>query len=63
MRKLKGILVVIAFALSFALGALLAPAKADIPCTAACINGQLRVCCYNVQHVYTCTWRGRCLFD
>jgi len=63
MRKLKGILVLAAFALSFAVGAMVAPAKADLPCTAACINGHLRVCCYNTQGVYTCTTKGRCLFD
>lgn len=63
MRKLKGILVIAVFALSVAIGVLTAPAKAALPCTAACINGQLRVCCYNAQGVYQCTWRGSCFFD
>lgn len=63
MRKFLGIMFIAVFALSFVAGVLQSSAKAGIPCTAACINGQLRVCCYNAQHVYTCTWKGRCIID
>ena len=63
MRKKLAILLVCLFALTFAMGALVSTAQAKLPCTAACINGMLRVCCYNAQGVYTCNWRGPCFID
>jgi hypothetical protein len=63
MRKTLAIVAVVVFAGSFLAGFFAAPASASLPCTAACIGGQLRVCCYNAQKVYTCTWKGACIGD
>ena len=63
MRKILLIAVMIVFVGSFLVGVLTPPAQASIACTAACINGQLRVCCYNAQHVYTCNNVGPCNGD
>ena len=63
MRKTIAILALVVFVCSFMAGFMAPKASAALPCTAACINGQLRVCCYNAQGVYTCTWRGRCIAD
>lgn len=63
MRKMLLIAASAVFVGSFLIGALATPANATLPCTAACIGGQLRVCCYNAQHVYTCTWKGACIGD
>jgi len=62
-RKLLSLVLVLVFVLAFVAGALHSDAKASLPCTAACIKGQLRVCCYNAQHVYTCNWLGPCIAD
>jgi hypothetical protein len=63
MRKLLSLIFVVLLVLGFVVGALQSTASASLPCTAACINGQLRVCCYNAQHVYTCNWLGPCFGD
>jgi hypothetical protein len=63
MRKTVSLVVAVVFLGSFLVGLMAPRAEASLPCTAACIGGQLRVCCYNAQHVYTCTWRGACIAD
>ena len=63
MRKLLSLILVVLFVLGFVVGALQSTANASLPCTAACINGQLQVCCYNAQNRYVCNWVGPCFGD
>jgi hypothetical protein len=63
MRKTIAILALVVFVCSFMAGFMAPKADAALPCTAACIHGNLRVCCYNAQGVYTCTNRGHCIID
>ena len=62
MRKLTSIILLGVFVLSFAIGVFVSTAKADV-CTAACINGKLRVCCFVPGHGYQCNNVGTCRGD
>lgn len=63
MRKLLSWLFLLVFVASFAVGIMASKAEASIPCTAGCINGQLRVCCYDASGHYGCKFVGPCRGD
>ena len=56
MRKLSGILLLAIFVFSFVAGIMISSAEATPPCTAACINGQLRVCCFVPGQGFKCNF-------